>query len=162
MARKGRHGLGGGSGKIVGQALGSIADVVANGDEFEVRYTDEPVVFTGSVAVDGTGSLITGRIEVPLRAFYRAVVVGSGAIGALLLGTSAWDLIFGTHHLLTRRPTELGPGHPANFEQHIAVFITVPLIVAAVFAIFGEKARRPSAEARQGLVDFLHALFDAR
>ena len=148
-----------GSANVVGYALGSVADVVTNGDLFELRHTDEPAIFTGSVAADGSGSVITGRIEVPLRSFYATVVISIGAVGALLLAASAWDLIFGTRHLLTRRPAELGPGHPANFEQHIVVFVVVPVLVATVFAIFGDKARPASAEARQSLVDFLRAMF---
>jgi len=148
-----------GSAKVVGYALGSVADVVANGDRFEVHYTDAPVVFTGTLTTTDRGSVIAGRIDVPARRFYAAVVASTAIIGALLLATSAWDLIFGTRHLLTRKATELGPGHPANFEQHIAVFILVPLIVLPVLALFGPKARRPSAEARAAIIDFLHAMF---
>jgi PhnB protein len=77
------------------------------------------------------------------------------------MGVSAWDLVFGTHQRRTRTWGELSPGHPAGFEQHIVVFILVPLILGFAFMFFGPKARPVSAEARQTTLNFLCTLFEA-
>jgi hypothetical protein len=148
-----------GSCTVVGYALGSLMQVAAYGDQFELRHTVEPAVFMGSVVSDGSGSSITGIITVPGRNFYASVLVFALTVGLLVMGRSAWDLLFGTHRLLTRKATELGPGHPANLEQHLAVFVLVPLVLVAVILVFGPKARGVSIERRQTTLEFLHTFF---
>lgn len=146
--------------KIVGYALASQMRVVASGDQFELQHTTGPAVFTGSISENGASSAISGVIAVPARRFYAAVLVLSVLIGCLVIGASAYDLVAGTHYLHTRRGSELGPGHPAPFDAHIAVFLLVPLFIAPVIVTFGPKIGGISDETRQTTTDFLCALFN--
>jgi hypothetical protein len=113
------------------------------------------------VTSERSSSVIKGRIAVPCRNLYASVVVLALAIGLLVMSTSAWDLVFGTHDLLTRKGTELGPGHPANLEQYFAVFIIVPLLLLTIVIFFGPKARGVTAETHQTTLDFLRTMFQS-
>jgi hypothetical protein len=115
-----------GSSEIVGHVLSSQIDVVDGGDRFELRHKFERAVFIGTVSPSDSGSVISGQIEVPAQHFYRLAIGFVTFIALLVLGTYVYDLAFGTHRLLTRSPTELGPGHPATLTQHFAIFLLVP------------------------------------
>ena len=70
-----------------------------------------------------------------------------------------WDLLFGTHILLTRSPTELGPGHPATREGHFAVFVLVPLVAIPILGMLWPKARGLTKGADQALRESLEKMF---
>jgi hypothetical protein len=65
----------------------------------------------------------SGRIEVPGQDFYGLAIGLAFIVSVLIVGTSADDLSFGTHHLKTRTGWELGTRQPASIEQHFSVFV---------------------------------------
>jgi len=151
-----------GSSEIVGHALSSQIDVVDDGDRFELRHKFEPAVFIGAVSPSDRGSVISGQIEVPAQHFFRFAIGLVTFIALLVLGTSVYDLAFGAHRLLTRSPTELGPGRPATLTQHFAIFLLVPLVVIPIITILWPKARAVSPEVRQSLAEFAQKLLEAK
>jgi hypothetical protein len=151
-----------GSSEIVGHALSSQIDVVDGGDRFELRHRFARAVFIGTFSPSDSGSVISGQIEAPAQHFYRLAIGFVIFIALLILGTSVYDLAFGTHRLLTRPPTELGTGHPATLTQHFAVFLLVPLVVIPIITILWPKARGVSPEVRQSLAEFAQKLLEAK
>ena len=149
------------SNEILGYALSSQVDVFDGGDCFELRHKLEPVVFSGSISNSSTnaGSLISGQIRVPGQNLHRFLVAFACIVTVWGLGNSAWDLLFGTHLLLTRSRTELGPGHPASMEEHLAVFLFLPLVAIPIVTMLWPKARGASNDARQTLKDCLQKMF---
>jgi hypothetical protein len=147
--------------KVIGYALSSQVDVVDGADCFELRNRLAPVVFKGTVSATNSngGSVITGQIEVPGQRWYRVLFAFIATIGLFVLGASGWDLAFGTHLLLTRSRTELGPGHPATPEQHWLAFVLIPLVTVPMVAMLWRKACGASKEARQTMNDCLQRLF---
>jgi hypothetical protein len=148
--------------EIVGCDLFSQVEVFDGGDCFELRHRCEPAVFKGKVAPCGTGSIISGGIAVPAQGLYRFSVGLVLLISILLVGTSAYDLLFASHHLLTRSRTEIGPGHPATRSQHGRVLVLVPLVAIPIIVLLWPKARSVKSEVRQTLATFLEALFQVR
>jgi len=106
--------------------------------------------------------MIRGSIEVPAQGFYRFLVGFVLIVSILLLGTSAYDLIFGSHHLLTRSRSEIGPGHPAAMAEHFSVFMLVPLVATPIVILLWPKARSATSEVRQTYATFLETLFKGR
>ena len=151
----------GNSSETLGYALASQVDVLDGGDRFELRHKLEPVVLTGTVSGsnDGSGSVVRGQIDVPRQNLHRSLIGFVCIISVWGLSNAAWDLFFGTHLLLTRTQTELGPGHPASVQQHLAVFLCVPLIALPIVAMLWPKARGVSNDARQTLKDSLQQMF---
>lgn len=147
--------------EVIDYALASQIEVVDSGDRFELRHKLEPVVFTGTFSRSdgGGGSVISGRVEVPGQGLYRFVIGFVGTISVYVLAVSVWDLVFGTHLLLTRSRTALGPGHPATIDDHWAVFLVVPLVAIPMVAMLWSKARGASSDARRTLNDCLQKLF---
>ena len=147
--------------EIIGYALSSQVDVIDRGDSFELRHKLEPAVFTGTISSSNSdaGAVITGQFEVPGRNWYRCLIGFVLIVGVSVLASSASDLAFGTHYLLTRSRTELGPGHWATPEQHWLVFILIPLVVLPITAVLWPNARGVTEEARQTLNDCLSKLF---
>jgi lysylphosphatidylglycerol synthetase-like protein (DUF2156 family) len=150
-----------GASELVGYSLSSQVEVTDGGDRFEVRNKFAPAMLVATVSQSGNGSIIRGRIEVPAQGLYRLASGFVVLVAALVLGTSAYDLAFGTHRLLTRSRTELGPGHPASIEQHLIVFLVVPILTIALLAIFWPKARPISPETAVTLRQFVQELLDA-
>jgi len=148
--------------EIVGHDLFSQVEVFDGGDGFERRHRYAPAVFKGTVAPSGTGSIISGSIAVPAQGLYRFSLGLVLVISILLVGTSAYDLISGGHHLLTRSRTEIGPGHPATRAQHFGVFVLVPLVAIAIIVLLWPKARSVQSEVRQTFATFLETLFQVR
>ena len=147
--------------EVVGWDLFGQIEVIDGGDQFELRHRVEPAVLAGTIQPSGKGSVVRGELEVPAQSFYRFGFGFATIIALIVLGASACDLIFGTHLLYTRSWTELGPGHPANTEQHVATFLLIPLVCIPILLILWPKARGMSNETRQAFVDFLNKLFSA-
>ena len=148
--------------EIVGYDLFSQVEVFDGGDGFQLRHRYEPAVYKGTIAPSGTGSIISGSIAVPAQGLYRFSVGFVLIISILLVGTSAYVLISGSHRLLTRSRTEIGPGHPATTAQHFSVLVLVPLLAIPIIFWLWPKARSVNREVRQTFATFLEALFQAR
>lgn len=145
--------------EILDYALDSQVEVVDGGDRFEVRHKLEPAVFTGAISTSGAGSVIRGQIDVPGKSLYRCLIGFVCVISIGGLASSVWDLVFGTHILWIRSRTELGPGHPANREEHFAIFVLFPLVTSSIFAMLWPKARGLTKSANQALRDSLEKMF---
>jgi hypothetical protein len=147
--------------KIIGYALSSQIDVIDDGDSFTLRHKLEPAVFRGTVSAvnAGKGAIVAGQIEVPGQRRSRFCTAFVSVVGLAGLASSAWDLAFGTHFLLTRSRMELGPGHWASPEEHWLVFILIPLVAVPIIAVLWPTARGVSKEARQTVSDCLERLF---
>lgn len=135
--------------------------MIDQGDRFELRHKFEPAVLTGRISQSGSGSVVSVRIEGPAQSLYRLVVGFVVFIAVFVLGASAYGLAFGTHLLVTRSRTELGPEHLATRGQHIAVFVLVPLVAISIIATLWPKARGLKAETRRTFLEFLQKLFEA-
>ena len=147
--------------EIIGYALSSQIDVIDDGDSFELRHKLEPAIFSGTVSAPSAdqGAIVAGQISVPGQRrsrFCIAFVFFGGLAG---LASSAWDLAFGTHLLLTRSRMELGPGHWASPEEHWLVFILIPLVALPIIAMLWPTARGVGKQARQTVNDCLEKLF---
>ena len=150
-----------GSTEFVGWDLLSQIEIVDSGDHFELRHRIEPAVLTGTFSTATAGSIIRGEIHVPGQPIYRFAAAFAASIALLLCGASAYDLVFGTHLLRTRNRWDLGPGHPATPEMHLAVFILVPLVVIPMLALLWPKARPVKAEIRHLFAECAKKLFEA-
>lgn len=118
-------------------------------------------MLAATIQPSGTGSEIRGEMSVPAQGFYRFGFWFAAIISISVLGVSACDLIVGTHLLRTRHWTELGPGHPANTEQHFATFLLVPLVCIPILLILWPKAKGISKEVREAFEEFLCRLLAA-
>lgn len=149
-----------GAAEILGYALSSQANVIDNGNGFEVQSKGGPAVLIGTVSPNTTGSVVHARIKVPAQRFYRIASCLVILVSACVAGGSIYDLVFGTHLLLVRSRTELW-GHPASIEEHFSVFFLLPIVAIPLLAILWPKARPIDAETVQTFREFIKRLFEA-
>lgn len=145
---------------LVSRDLRTLIDVVDCGNCFELRHRVEPAVFLGTVSQSAKGSVIRGEITVPARVIYRFGLGLALVVSLMMVGASAYDVLFGTHLLRVRSVGELTPGHPANLEQHFGTLLLVPLLAIPMIWFFYPKARGVSSNVRNDLLEFLAQLFE--
>ena len=145
----------------LGWDLLSVVEVVDLGDSFELRHKVEPVIFRGNICSCDGGCEISGEMQVPAQGFYRFAVALALLIGTMVVGATIYDLITGAHLLHTRRYTELGPGHPASFDAHVVVLVTVPPMIALIFLLWYPRIGGVSKDVQQAFIETLQALFES-